>query len=342
MTSGAPSAGFRRLALVTGLATFLLVVLGGVVRVSGSGLGCGPAGSGFHGWPLCRGDLLPGLDLNAVIEYAHRVLAGVVGLLILALAVWALRRYRRQRGIATAAVAALVLVAAQGLLGAATVEEGLDAVLVAAHLGLAMVLLGLLLYVWRSSRPEASGNAGAFGSQGLRALAAGAQGALFLTIVAGGYMAGTQKYGRPDYQLGDGAHHACGREFPTCNGELLPFGSAPLVDVHLTHRVLMAVASILIVALVVLTLRRGAGGAIRRMALATAGLLAVQLVVGALNVWLEEYELLILAHLALATILWTQLLALNLELYPLRSPAGARTSGRAGHGRADAPRAATA
>ncbi len=46
--------GFRRLALATGVATFLLILLGGVVRVSGSGLGCGPAGSGFHGWPLCE------------------------------------------------------------------------------------------------------------------------------------------------------------------------------------------------------------------------------------------------------------------------------------------------
>ena len=334
MTAADPSRGFRRLALVAGTATFLLIVLGGVVRVSGSGLGCGPAGSGFHGWPLCRGDILPGLDLNAVIEYAHRVLAVAVGLLILALAVWALRRYRRQRGIAVAAVAAVALVGAQGLLGAATVEEGLDAVLVAAHLGLAMVLLGLLLYVWRSARPAAAG--GWSGGPGVRALAAAAQGALFLTILVGGYMAGTQKYGRPDYQLGDGAHHACGREFPTCNGELLPFGSAPLVDVHLTHRVLMAVASVLIVALVVATFRGGAGAGVRRMAWLAGSLLAVQLVVGALNVWLEEYELLILAHLTLATMLWAGLLALNLELYPLRSRAGSRARGRASPGHPEA------
>lgn len=335
MSPAAPSAGFRRLALATGIATFLLIVLGGVVRVSGSGLGCGPAGSGFHGWPLCRGDLLPGLDLNAVIEYAHRVLAVLVGVLMVALAVWALRRYRAQRGMAVAAVAAVVLVGAQGLLGAATVEEGLDSVLVAAHLGLAMVLLGLLLYVWRSSRRVADAEARWSGGAGVRALAATAQGALFLTIVVGGYMAGTQKYGRPDYRLGDGAHHACGREFPTCNGELLPFGSASLVDVHLTHRVLMAIASVLIIALVV-AVRRGAGDAVRRMALVVGGLLAAQLVVGALNVWLEEYQLLILAHLTLATLLWAQLLTLSLELYPLRAAAGARASERPGPGPAEA------
>ena len=331
MSPDAPSVGFRRLALVAGIATFVLILLGGVVRVSGSGLGCGPAGSGFHGWPLCRGDLLPGLDLNAVIEYAHRVLAAVVGILILALAAWALRRYRQERRIAVAAVAALVVVGAQGLLGAATVEEGLDAALVAAHLGLAMVLLGLLLYVWRSSGLAATAAPEWSGGPGVRTLAAAAQGALLLTIVAGGYMAGTQKYGRPDYQLGDGAHHACGREFPTCNGELLPFGSAPLVDVHLAHRVLMAVASLLVVALVLAALRRASGGGVRRMALVAGGLLALQLAVGALNVWLEESRLLILAHLTLATLLWGHLVGMGLRLFPVPAPrleSGRRPSSR--------------
>ena len=42
-------------------------------------------------------------------------------------------------------------------------------------------------------------------------------GLVLCTIVAGGYMAGTQNYGRADYQLGDGAHHACGKQSPTCN-----------------------------------------------------------------------------------------------------------------------------
>ena len=66
------------------------------MRVSDSGLGCGPGGSGFHGWPFCNGDVVPGLDLNSVIEYTHRALAGVVGILIVALAVQSWRRYRAQ------------------------------------------------------------------------------------------------------------------------------------------------------------------------------------------------------------------------------------------------------
>jgi heme A synthase len=49
---------FRRLVNLTIATTFLLVIVGGVVRVSDSGLGCGKAGSGTEGWPLCGGRVL--------------------------------------------------------------------------------------------------------------------------------------------------------------------------------------------------------------------------------------------------------------------------------------------
>ena len=111
-----------------------------------------------------------------------------------------------------------------------------------------MLLLGLLLYLWRAA--TACG-AASDGGPRFRALAIVASVAVLCTIVAGGYMAGTQNYGRADYQLGDGAHHACGKEFPTCNGDFMPFGEARLVDIHLTHRAFMYLASLLVIALVV-------------------------------------------------------------------------------------------
>ena len=307
-SSGPAGPGLRRLVLATGIATFVLIIVGGVVRVSDSGLGCGPAGSGFHGWPFCNGDVAPGVDLNSIIEYTHRVLAIVVGFMILSLFVLAWRRYRR---LLAPTSALLVLVIAQGALGGATVEENLEEVYVAAHLGLAMLLLGLLLYLWRAVNEVPAEN----GGPRLRGLAIAATGAVLCTIVAGGYMAGTQNYGRADYQLGDGAHHACGKEFPTCNGEFMPFGDARLVDIHLTHRFFMYLASILVVALVVVALRRRVAV---RYAQALVALLAVQILVGALNVWLEEYELLILAHLALGTLLWATSLGMTLQLSPAR------------------------
>ena len=162
-----------------------------------------------------------------------------------------------------------MLVVAQGALGGATVEENLEEVYVAAHLGLAMLLLGLLLYLWRvvdEVRPEPGGPR-------LRGLVDRRQrrGASARWWPAATWP-GTQNYGRADYQLGDGAHHACGKEFPTCNGEFMPFGDARLVDIHLTHRFFMYIASALVIALVVVALRRRVAV---RYAWALAALLAV-------------------------------------------------------------------
>jgi heme A synthase len=299
-----PTTGFRRLVLATAIATFVLIIVGGIVRVSDSGLGCGPGGSGFHGWPLCKGDVVPGVDLNSVVEYTHRALAGAVSLMILALVVLAWKRHRQFFGVS---LGLLVLILAQAGLGGATVEENLEEALVAAHLGLAMLLLGGLLYLWRGVediRPSPGGP---------RLLSIAATAAVFCTIVAGGYMAGTQNYGKADYQLGDGAHHACGKEFPGCNGDFMPFGESRLVDIHLTHRAFMYLASALLIALVVVALRRRVGVP---YAYALAGLLVLQIAVGVLNVVLDEYEALIVLHLALGTLLWATSLSMTFQLAP--------------------------
>jgi heme A synthase len=298
----------RRLVLATAIATFVLIVVGGVVRVSNSGLGCGPAGSGFHGWPFCNGDVAPGMDLNSIVEYTHRAVAGIVSVMILAIVVLAWRRHREYL---VPAVALLLLVLAQAALGGATVEDNLEEAYVAAHLCLAMLLLGGLIYLYR----RVSGAPVTEGGPRLRALSIAASVAVLCTIVAGGYMAGTQNYGRADYQLGDGAHHACGKEFPTCNGDFMPFGNARLVDIHLTHRAFMYLASLLVISLVVVAIRRGV---LTRYAWGLAGLLVLQVLVGALNVWLDEYELMILLHLALGTLLWAGTLGMALQLAPAR------------------------
>lgn len=335
---------YRRLALGSAGATLALIVVGGIVRVSGSGLGCGPAGSGFDGWPLCRGDILPGLEPTALIEYSHRALGSVVGLLVLALAALAWLRHRARPGLVRGASAAAVLVVAQGLLGAATVETGLDTVLVATHLLLAMLLLALLLYLVRaapapvSSRPPSSGASlaqaregtgpepGTGPQRGLKLLASATPAAVLLAIVAGGYMAGTEGHGRADRAL-PGAHYACGHQFPGCNGSFLPFGQNVLIDIHLTHRVLVYLSTLLVLALLVLVLTRRPGGGVVRMAWAALAVLAAQLLVGALNVWLEtEHGTLVVAHLTLATLLFGSLVDVRLRLATLPAPGPARSS----------------
>lgn len=293
------------------LSTFLLVVVGGVVRVADAGLGCGPARSGLHGWPLCRGNLLPATQVHTILEYSHRFLAALVVILLMAILWQALRRLRDQRKLVRGAVAALGLVVVQALLGALTVEQGLDTALVAAHLGVAMLLLAVLVglsIASRSHRPTLSG------PRRLRAVAALACVLLLATIVAGGVVAGTEEHGTAGGVRPDGAHMACGSEFPTCNGAFLPFGDGEMVDIQLAHRTAMFLTVAALAALALLLRRRRQ----QALALAIFLVLAAQVWLGAMNVWLGESAALVVAHLALGTLLW--LLAVAALLSTARVP----------------------
>jgi heme A synthase len=306
---------FRRLIDVTILATFLLVVIGGVVRVSDSGLGCGPAGSGTEGWPLCGGRLLPFLQSTAIVEFSHRVAATIVTVLI-ALLVWqAFRRLRERRWVVWLSVTATVLVIGQAVLGGFTVEHNLHEVLVASHLGLAMLLLGTLIALRRAADPGRALDRDP--GVAVRASAVIACLLVLATIVAGGYVAGTEREGTTGEPVSGAAHLACGKEFPTCLGGFMPFGRADLIDAQLTHRALMYLAALAVLTMfAVARLRRVRS---RAFPLAVALLLA-QILLGALNVWLGKHPALIVAHLTMGTLLWATVVYAASEVVPAREP----------------------
>ena len=321
-------ARFRRLLTATILATFALIVIGGVVRVSDSGLGCGAAGSGTEGWPLCGGRVLPFLEESALIEFSHRAVASLLVILIAALAIQAFRRLRDHRWLVRGSIAAGVLVLSQAGLGGLTVEHGLRSALVAAHLGLAMVLLALLIALRGVAQPEASQPVD--GSRALRATAAVTAALLLATIVAGGYVAGTEGEGTPNQPL-MGAHLACGDEFPGCLGKFMPFEYGRLVDIQLTHRALMYLTTIALLAMTAVALRRRALAPPAARArftpfLIAPVLLAGQILLGAMNVWLGKHPGLIVAHLTLATVLWATVVYAASSL--LAVPVGAKRPAR--------------
>jgi heme A synthase len=331
---------FRRLLNATILATFALIVIGGVVRVSDSGLGCGPEGSGTHGWPLCGGRVLPFLQEHQIIEFSHRIAATIVVLLIIALAIVAFRRLRERRWLVRGVIAAAVLVIAQAGLGGLTVEHGLEPAFVAAHLGLAMLLLGLLIALRRLAQGDERA-APLDGSRALRWTTVVATVLVFATIVAGGVVAGTEEEGTTSAPV-VGAHLACGTEFPTCLGKFMPFSYGKMVDIQLTHRLLMYLTAIAILAMTVVAVRR-------RVVLPPDGnrafllvplLLAGQILLGAINVWEGKHPGLIVAHLTLATILWGTVVHAAASLMAI--PETARASRADEAGRAAETQAVTA
>ena len=142
----------RRLFLLAAIFAYLQIALGGVVRVTGSGLGC-------PDWPLCHGRPYPPANVNAIIEYSHRTVGAITGVLIIAavVAAWAVYRQRRP-AVAWVATAALAAVAVEGGLGGIVVASELTPWLVAVHLGLAMIILGGLIATAVLSLPESRGS----------------------------------------------------------------------------------------------------------------------------------------------------------------------------------------
>ncbi len=305
MPNGAPQderddlGRFRRLTAITAVATFALVVIGGIVRISDSGLGCGPAGSGVHGWPLCTGKVFPLVGGSTMVEFTHRLVAGLVAALIVLLAWYAWRKLRDRPRLLRAAGVAVGLVFFQAVLGGLTVEYNLDEVLVAVHLGVAMILLAILLFMYREASPGPTPEADA-ASPALRRITWTAALLVLVTIMVGGYVAGTESHGTVEGPV-VGAHTACGTDFPMCGDSLLPFGTDRLMDAQLTHRVLMFVATAAVLWFAILALARG----IRRWpAVAAIVLVLLQVLLGAMNVWYGKHAGLIVGHLTLGTLVW--------------------------------------
>jgi protoheme IX farnesyltransferase len=207
----------RRLAWTGAGLVLGLIVLGGVVRITGSGMGCGD-----H-WPRCHGEWFPPLDLPTMIEIGHRWAAALVSLMVLAVAATAWTRHRQEPALRRPATLALVLLVVQVLLGAVTVKLALPPWVIITHLANAMLLLAtLLVLALRASAPEMV-DARAMRHRNHRlVMATAALG--FVVILFGAQVANFH------------AGLLC-LGLPLCNGTLAP-PRAPLAALHWTHRVL--------------------------------------------------------------------------------------------------------
>jgi heme a synthase len=145
---------FQRLALATTATTYLLILVGGLVRAAGAGMGCPDWPRCFGLWiPPTRADQLPAAfdpaRFNAAltwIEYLNRLLGVATGLLIFATLAAAVAQHRRSPGILWPSAAAFLAVGFQGWLGGRVVAHGLEPWIVTVHLVVALVIVSLLLY----------------------------------------------------------------------------------------------------------------------------------------------------------------------------------------------------
>ena len=289
------SAGvFRRLAFLTALFAYLQIALGGVVRVSGSGLGC-------PDWPLCHGRPYPAADLHSIIEYSHRTVGSITGVLLLATVVLAWLVFRHQRPIvAWIATASLVAIGGEGLLGAGVVVNELASWLVLVHLALAMLILGLLLATAILSLPPSKGET--------NRIAPVAAAATYILLLTGSTV------------VASNADNGC-HSWPLCGGgAALDFSGANVFT--MLHRGAVLVIGILLVYSLVKALRLAA---LRPVAMATVAVFALQVAVGA-GAALTDGALFNGLHVAIATLVWAGMASLALLALPRtdRTPALAR------------------
>lgn len=269
----------------------LVIIWGAYVRATGSGAGCG------SDWPLCQGDILPRTDqFETLVEFSHRISSGIALLAVVVLFVWALRAYPRGERTRRAAVAAMVFIVIEALIGAGLVLLEYTASNVsiaraywmAGHLINTFLLLGALtLTAWWAS-----------GGPPVRLRHQGVVGWMLLAAVVGMMVLGAS-----------GAVTALGDTLVLTAG-ISPEESpivATLVDLRIYHPLIAILVGAVVVGASWLAATRRPGTETRRFAQALTALYAAQLILGAFNVALKAPVWLQLIHLFVTSAIWVLL-----------------------------------
>jgi cytochrome c oxidase assembly protein subunit 15 len=299
----------RRLGLTALTLAYLQIVFGAIVRITGSGLGCGD-----H-WPDCYGSFTPAnRGLGLLIEISHRYGAANLSIAVVALALAAFLA-RDERGVggpggvlrSSLAAAGLVILAA--LVGAATVKLALNPVVIVTHLAIAMSLLAVLsVTVLRAGGLGAQSDMTGASGRTWRA-ARVAVGLSALTLVLGALTANV-----PD------AATSCGG-FPWCR--VVNSGGTPLA-LQITHRVIAFLLFGHLWGIAVAVPRRNEPRPLIRSARIALGLAVIQVLIAAAMVEMQLPMVLRSLHQATGTLLWLSVCVLA-GLSRIASPAESKT-----------------
>jgi protoheme IX farnesyltransferase len=294
---------FRSLAVATAVATIVLFAIGGLVRGTGSGLGCST-------WPACEtGRLFPSGTVHSLIEFSHRAMAFLVIVLTALTGFAAMRIAGREPSVLWPAVLAFPLVLAQAGLGAVVVATELDAWWVTAHFVAALVLIADVTYVasavWTDDAKDGSamnGDAmerGALnsGDKSFPRLALITAAVVGLLLLVGTYVRAS------DAQL-------VFTDWPLMDGRLVPTLGGAATAMFL-HRALAAIAMLLVL-WTAIRARTDAGRHPVTVRLSTIALVLflAQVMVGAANVWTRLRPWAVVAHVALSVLIWATVVAL--------------------------------
>ena len=301
---------FQRVGLGLVIGLLVLTALGGIVRVTGSGLAC-------PDWPACYGAVIPSGDFGEFaahqvwLEWTHRLVAAIMGLIILGYAIAAWRGYRERPRIWLPAALSIPFLALQVVLGGLTVTERLEEVIVTLHLATAMLILMLVAVSWLGSfnwrvvtdsdeaplGTDARSQAGTFAWIALTTALL-----VYAVVVVGSYV--THVGAGPDAgaQVGPGGA-ACGNNWPLCYGGVFPDGE--YAQWNMGHRILVlfGALALLAAAIGVVTLRPRAR-VLTMMVHGAATLYVAQIFIGAAMIWINFDAWARALHLSMGSITW--------------------------------------
>ena len=287
----------KKLSLVALVLAFAQIVFGAIVRITGSGMGCGD-----H-WPKCLGQWFPPLErMDLVIEITHRYIAFALSLVILGLVIATFLR-RTEAGIGgrggmlRPTIIAGILVVIAALLGAITVKLALNPLVIAAHLTIAMALLATLAVVL--ARAGGLGMSAELKGTTVRSFRSSRFAVVlaFLTIVFGALTA----------NVPDAAVSCPG--FPWCSDYMI-YG--PAIGIHVTHRILAFLLFGHLLGMAIATGRRKEPPVIRRAALIALATAVVQVIVAGAMITMQFPPVFRSLHQAFGTLVWLAVVVLSI------------------------------
>jgi cytochrome c oxidase assembly protein subunit 15 len=289
-----PAWALRWLAAAASIGMLLVLVMGAAVTNTGSAQGCG------RSWPLCNGQFIPEFTVETAIEYSHRAVTGVEGVLILALSLGMLALWRREREVQVLVPLMLGALVLQAGLGAAAVLLPQSPAVLASHFGISLVafastfLASVCVFERTSRRWSSSPDAGPAIPRGLGRAVLGTGVYVLFVVYLGAYMRHA------------GLSLACA-DWPLCNGQVVPSLDGP-TGVAFAHRVAALGAVVLLGWLSVRTRSVEALGGIARVAFVLAVLQALS---GAFVIGTRLGLFSTLAHAAIMALLFGSLALLT-------------------------------
>lgn len=229
--------GLKIFSIITSIGMLIVLMQGALVTKTQSGEGCGAT------WPLCFGQWIPdSRTIETLIEYSHRIVSALLGMMIIILAIWTWKKLGHMREAKFMAIMSVFFIIFQGLLGAGAVVFGQSNAILALHFGISAISFTTVVLITVLAFEDSNGHSPKPKvTKGFRNYVLFILSYVYIVMYTGAYVKHTR------------SELACAG-FPTCNGQWFPGFDGP-VGAHFLHRLAATISLIFILILMFRAIR---------------------------------------------------------------------------------------